>query len=107
MTQFSMLESSRARAAAQARQVPDEDGFITVTRGGGRIAPAKRDEAQEILQKQKDRQREKAEAMGSFYRFQTREKRKAKQNELMRNFEEDRKKVAQMRHMGKSAFRPR
>lgn len=106
MTQFGALESARHRAAARARQAPDDDGFITVTRGGGRGAPAKTEEVQEILRKQRERDKEKAETMGDFYRFQTREKMKAKQTELVRRFQEDREKVEAMRKRDKGAFKP-
>jgi ribosomal RNA-processing protein 7 len=46
MTAFADQEASRARALARQRAEPDEDGFVTVTRGG-RMGPARQEEAQE------------------------------------------------------------
>ena len=91
MTQYSALEAERAQQAARLRQVPDEDGFITVTRGG-RTGPARQEDAQAAAEKQKSKQ-----GLQDFYRFQTREARKKAQGELLRKFEEDRKRVAEMK----------
>ncbi len=92
MTAFASLEASRAEALARQRQEPDEDGFITVTKGR-RNAPVRQEYAQEIAEKHK----EKHKSLDDFYRFQTREKRKEKAGELMRQFEQDREKVRQMK----------
>lgn len=84
-----------------ARQrAPDEDGFITVVRGG-RAGPARLEEAQEKAEKQKEKQRGKED----FYRFQMREKRKERAGELLRGFEEDRRKVEEMKKR-RNKFRP-
>ncbi|KAF2628917.1 hypothetical protein BU25DRAFT_364856, partial [Macroventuria anomochaeta] len=40
LTQFTSLETTRAKLLKHARTVPDEDGFITVARGG-RAGPAR------------------------------------------------------------------
>ncbi|CAD0111836.1 unnamed protein product [Aureobasidium uvarum] len=100
MTAFADQEASRARALARQRAEPDEDGFVTVTRGG-RMGPARQEEAQEKAEKQKEKQKGKED----FYRFQMREKRKEKANELLKGFEEDRKKVEAMK-MKRNKFRP-
>ncbi len=92
MTAFAAQESSRAKLQAKQRQEPDEDGFVMVTRGG-RNGPARLDMAQEQAEKQKVRQK----GLEDFYRFQTREKKKAKAGELVRKFEEDKEKVRRMR----------
>lgn len=92
MTAFGNLEASRAHALARQRQEPDEEGFITVTKGG-RNAPARQEEAQERAEKEK----EKRKGLDDFYRFQTREKRKERAGELMKKFEEDKQKVRQMK----------
>ncbi|KIW30733.1 uncharacterized protein PV07_02437 [Cladophialophora immunda] len=91
MSAYSQLEESRSRENARKRAVPDEDGFITVTRGSR--GSARMDEAKESAEKQK----EKAKALEDFYRFQTRERRKQEQDEMMKRFEEDKKKVEEMR----------
>ena len=99
MTSFAEREALEARAQARRRQEPDADGFITVTKGG-RIGPARQDAAQELSKKQKEKQK----GLDGFYRFQMREKQKAKAGELARKFEEDKEKVRKMReHRG--AFR--
>lgn len=92
MTAYAAQEASQATLDAQKRQEPDEDGFITVTRGG-RNGPARLAAAQEQAEKQK----EKRKGYEDFYRFQTREKRKAKAGELLRKFEEDKQKLRKMR----------
>ncbi|KAL2351192.1 ribosomal RNA-processing protein 7-domain-containing protein [Cryomyces antarcticus] len=100
MTRFAASEASRSRALARQRQVPDEDGFITVTRGG-RTGPARLEEAQQKAEEQKEKQKGKED----FYRFQTREKKKERAGELVRAFEQDRRKVEEMRRK-RGRFKP-
>ena len=92
MTGFANQEAVRAKALVRQRQEPDEDGFITVTRGG-RAKPARQEAAQEKAEKQKEKQ----SGLEDFYRFQTREKRKELAGELVRKFQEDRERVKKMR----------
>ncbi|KAJ4504165.1 hypothetical protein HRR83_008588 [Exophiala dermatitidis] len=92
MTAWSQLEEARSRETARKRQEPDEDGFVTVTRGARGSVRA--DEAKEIA----ERQKEKNKALEDFYRFQTRQKRKEEQSEMLRKFEEDKRRVEEMRH---------
>ena len=99
MTAYASLESERARALARKRQEPDEDGFVTVTRGS-RTGPARMEEAAEKLDKQKERQK----GLDDFYRFQGREKRKERETQLRRKFEGDREKVRRMRE-ARGAFK--
>ena len=92
MTAFAARETAQKRLRAGQRQEPDADGFITVTRGG-RTNPARQDTTQELAEKQQKKQ----EGLEDFYRFQSREKMKARATELMKKFEEDKKKVKQMK----------
>lgn len=92
MTAFSRMEETRSREAAKKRQVPDEDGFVTVTRGA-RGGVVRKEDAKELGEKLK----EKDKGLEDFYRFQMRERRKEQQGDLMRKFEEDKKKVEEMR----------
>ncbi|KAL8805760.1 MAG: hypothetical protein Q9182_001793 [Xanthomendoza sp. 2 TL-2023] len=92
MTEYAAREAAHARLQARQRQVPDEEGFITVTKGG-RIAPARQDIAQDLAVKQKEKQN----GFGDFYRFQMRDRKKAKAAELMRKFEDDKEKIQQMK----------
>ncbi|KAL8644945.1 MAG: hypothetical protein Q9210_006989 [Variospora velana] len=92
MSEFAAREAEQARLQARKRQVPDDEGFITVTKGG-RNGPARQESAQESAVKQKEKQK----GLEDFYRFQHREKKKEKAAELMRKFEEDKEKVRKMK----------
>ena len=92
MTAFSAQEAAQARLQAKQRSEPDADGFVTVTRGG-RTDPSRPGAAQALLTKQKNRQ----DGLEDFYRFQTREKKKARAGELIRKFEEDKEKIRKMK----------
>lgn len=100
MASFSAAEAERARLLARQRQEPDEDGFVTVVRGG-RTGPARLEEAKEKAKELAERNRGKED----FYRFQMREKKKERAGELMRGFEEDRKRVEEMKGR-RNKFRP-
>lgn len=93
MTAFTQVEEMRAREAARKAQEPDEDGFITVTSGPKQNSLAREAEEKELIEKQK----QKESGLGDFYRFQTREKRKERQNELLRKFDEDKRKIQEMK----------
>ncbi|KAI2467388.1 ribosomal RNA-processing protein 7-domain-containing protein [Annulohypoxylon bovei var. microspora] len=103
-TVFNRKEREADQLAKKLRNEPDEDGFMTVTRGG-RAAPARRDEAEEAKQKMLDKQQKKNDDMTDFYRFQMREKRKAEQIETLKKFDEDKKKVLAMKEK-RGKFRP-
>ena len=92
MTAYNARQEAEVRERARKRQEPDEDGFVTVTRGG-RNPAARMEEAKERLEKQ----REKQKGLGDFYRFQGRERRKEREAELLKKFEEDKEKVRRMK----------
>jgi ribosomal RNA-processing protein 7 len=92
---FARREQEAAEIAKRLRNEPDEDGFVTVTRGG-RAAPASRNEAEEAKRKMLEKQEKKKE-LTNFYRFQLRERKKAEQAELLKRFEDDRRKLEAMR----------
>ena len=104
MTAWNYMEEEKARLAKKRRNVPDEDGFVTVTKGG-RTGPARREEAEKKQAELEEKERKKREEMGDFYRFQVRERRKADQGELVRQFEEDKKRVEAMKEK-RGRFRP-
>jgi ribosomal RNA-processing protein 7 len=106
MTEFNRMEEEKAKREKKMRNVPDEDGFVTVTRGG-RTGPARSEEAEQKKREMEERERKKREELQSagFYRFQVREQRKAEQGELVRKFEEDRKRVGAMKEK-RGRFRP-
>ncbi|OJD14435.1 hypothetical protein AJ78_05203 [Emergomyces pasteurianus Ep9510] len=93
MTIFARFEEARSREATKGAEVPDEDGFVTVTRGPKINNVAREEEMRQLMEKHK----EKSKGLEDFYRFQLREKRKEKQTELLRKFEEDKRKVEEMR----------
>ncbi|KAK0635162.1 ribosomal RNA-processing protein 7-domain-containing protein [Bombardia bombarda] len=95
-TLFARKEQEAAAMAKRLRNEPDEDGFVTVTRGG-RNAPASKNEAEEARKKMVEREEKRKEEDVSFYRFQRRERKKEEQADLLQRFEEDRKKVFAMR----------
>ncbi|KAH7326238.1 ribosomal RNA-processing protein 7-domain-containing protein [Stachybotrys elegans] len=103
-TAFNQKEKEAVELAKRLRNEPDDDGFVTVTRGG-RAAPASRNEAEEARQKMLDRQAKKKSELKDFYRFQLRERRKAEQAAMLRRFEEDKRKVMQMREK-RGKFKP-
>jgi ribosomal RNA-processing protein 7 len=92
MARFAALEQSRSKRLAQLRQVPDEQGFVTVTRGG-RMGPARVEEAKRKAEEQKEKNKGKED----FYRFQVREKKEAEATHLLKAFNEDKRKVEDMR----------
>ncbi|KAL2023164.1 hypothetical protein VTK56DRAFT_3770 [Thermocarpiscus australiensis] len=94
---FARREREAAELAKRLRNEPDEDGFVTVTRGGGRNAPVSRTEAEEAKRRMLERQEKKKEELTNFYRFQLRERNKAEQAELLKRFDEDRRKLEAMR----------
>jgi ribosomal RNA-processing protein 7 len=95
LTQFNALETLRNKHRKTARSVPDEDGFVTVTRGG-RAGPARLEDT-EKKKAELDARKKKNAVKDDFYRFQNREKRKEIEMGLRRRFEEDRKRVERMR----------
>ena len=101
---FNNKEKEAVELAKRLRNEPDEDGFVTVTRGG-RVAPASRNEAEEARQKMLEKQDKKKNETKDFYRFQLRERRKAEQAALLRRFEEDKKKVDAMKEK-RGKFKP-
>lgn len=93
MSVFEQVAEARKREVARRAQEPDEDGFVTVTSGPKLTDTAHEDEARELV----ERQRKKQEGLEDFYRFQSREKRKQRQNELLRQFGEDKKRLEDMK----------
>ncbi|KAF2758623.1 hypothetical protein EJ05DRAFT_500142 [Pseudovirgaria hyperparasitica] len=96
LTTFNTLQTLKERNMRKL-SAPDEDGFITVTRQGSRAAPVSLAAAEAAKAREDERKKKAAEELTNFYRFQGREKRKAREMELKRKFEEDRKKVEGMR----------
>jgi hypothetical protein len=92
MSAYSKLEEARSRANAKKSQMPDEEGFITVTKGA-RGGVVRMEDAKELGEKQKA----KSQGLEDFYRFQMRERRKEAQGEFLRKFEDDKRRVDEMK----------
>ncbi|KAK3179452.1 hypothetical protein K4F52_009113 [Lecanicillium sp. MT-2017a] len=101
---FNRKEKEAIELAKRLRNEPDEDGFVTVTRGG-RVAPASKIEAEEAKRKMVERDEKKKSEMKDFYRFQLRARRKEEQAALLKRFAEDRKKVNAMKEK-RGKFKP-
>ncbi|PSS20610.1 hypothetical protein M430DRAFT_236005 [Amorphotheca resinae ATCC 22711] len=98
MTEWNRKEEEKARLAKRQRNVPDEDGFVTVTRGG-RTGPARMEEAEAKRLEMEEKERKKKQELTEkpFYRFQLREIRKQEQAQLIQQFEEDKKRLMGMK----------
>jgi len=94
LTQYTALEAMRSAQLKQLRSEPDEDGFVTVTRGG-RQGPARLEAAQATQERHQDR--DKKRVGGHFYRFQGREERKKRETDMRKRFEDDVKKIEHVR----------
>ncbi|KAJ5481033.1 DNA repair protein [Penicillium diatomitis] len=101
MTTFEQVAEARKREESKKAGEPDEDGFVTVTSGPKLNSLAREDEMKELVAKQK----KKEEGLEDFYRFQSREKRKEKQQMLLKRFNEDRRKLQDLK-MRRGTIRP-
>ena len=93
MTTYAELEVARGRESSRQRAEPDEDGFVTVTRGTRGVVKA--DEAEELKAKALEEKR-KQEGLADFYRFQVRERRREEQGVLVRRFQDEMGKSREM-----------
>lgn len=105
MAAFSAAQAASQRALSQQRSIPDADGFVTVSRGG-RVGPARVAEAQAALERKTAQEEKEREGRQDFYRWQHRERNKARAGELIKAFEEDRKRVGAMREGRVERFKP-
>jgi ribosomal RNA-processing protein 7 len=93
MTVFEQVSEARKKEESKKAGVPDEDGFVTVVNGPKLNSVAREEEMRELV----ERQKKKEEGLEDFYRFQSREKRKERQQLLLRRFDEDRRKLADIK----------
>ncbi|KAK9385743.1 ribosomal RNA-processing protein 7-domain-containing protein [Lipomyces mesembrius] len=100
MTAYNKAETQREGEAKRARSTPDEDGFVTVSRGVGRTGVGI---SSDVL-KQEAKKRQKKGELKDFYRFQIREEKKTRMNELLKNFKMDQEKIRQLK--AKRKFKP-
>ncbi|KAJ3186601.1 Ribosomal RNA-processing protein 7 A [Gaertneriomyces sp. JEL0708] len=97
---FEDAEREAALEAERRRNMPDEDGFVTVMRGRGRknmnadghgasVAATSAEEAKKLKPKKKE--------LVDFYRFQMRESKRNQLADLRRKFEEDKQRIAALK----------
>lgn len=101
MNFFTQVSETRKKEDIRKAAEPDEDGFVTVSSGPRVNSVAREDEYRDLVEKQK----RKNEGFEDFYRFQSREKRKVKEGELVRRFEEDRVRLGELKRR-KGKIRP-
>jgi len=80
MDAFNKREVKEQEEAKRRRNEPDEDGFVTVSRGG-RTGPARMEEAERKRVEMEEKRKKEAEERerSGFYRWQVRERRKGEQ----------------------------
>lgn len=105
MSSFAAAEATKSRNLARQRAIPDEDGFVTVTRGG-RAGPARNEETQAKMEELRQKEEDKRSEMGDFYRFQVREKKKQAAGELVKRFQDERRRMDEMRQQKGNKFKP-
>lgn len=108
MTHFSAVEAEKEKLA-NAPGAVDEDGFVTVTRGpkAGNAADANAaaaadttggdDAALAAARNKKSKKDNRSSDLVDFYRFQMRDKRKEREIEMRKRFEQDKMRVREMR----------
>lgn len=82
------------------RTQPDEDGFVTIARGGRKGAGRQADGVAKLAEQEKKRKG----VIDDLYRFQRQDERKKQQLDLRRKFEDDRRKIEELRKRRK--FKP-
>ena len=91
MELFNKEEILKKRKQKLMRSVPDEDGFVTITRGG-RSGAGRAADALKLAEKAKTRG-----IVSDLYRFQRRDEHKAKMNEIKMKFEDDKRKINELK----------
>ncbi|XP_039621601.1 ribosomal RNA-processing protein 7 homolog A [Polypterus senegalus] len=103
MQEYDKKEAEEKQRAEAEDGVPDEEGWIKVTRHGKRpVMPRTQAASQKILAREK-KKRAKKELL-NFYAWQHRETKREHIAELRKKFEEDKQRIALMRAQRK--FRP-
>ncbi|XP_028395115.1 ribosomal RNA-processing protein 7 homolog A-like [Dendronephthya gigantea] len=98
MKEFDKNQEEEKETAKRLQSEPDEEGWVTVGKGG-RKSGAKKVEATDLPEKKKKKMQQLY-----FYNFQQRETRREHIAQLRKKFEEDKEKVARMKAARK--FRP-
>ncbi|XP_058941517.2 ribosomal RNA-processing protein 7 homolog A-like [Pocillopora verrucosa] len=100
MAKFDEDREKTEREEAESRNQADDEGWVTVGRGG-RNPAAPRLDVTELRERKK---RKKKQALLNFYQFQQRETRREHIAHLRKKFDDDKKRIAEMKSARK--FRP-
>ncbi|XP_060591249.1 ribosomal RNA-processing protein 7 homolog A-like [Ruditapes philippinarum] len=103
MTEYDEKIQTEIEKAKAAEGVPDEEGWVTVTKYG-KNKGAPRTEAHEKALTRKEKKRRKDKELLNFYSFQMRETKREQIANLRKKFEEDKNRIALMKASRK--FRP-
>ena len=107
LLEFEEMEESMRQEALSKRNMPDADGFVTVTRARGRRNTNKDGSggsATAVSVEQAKDLKPKEHALMDFYRFQMRENKRNQLVDLRRKFEEDKLKIEDLKK--KRKFKP-
>jgi ribosomal RNA-processing protein 7 len=106
LLEFEEMERMKKLEALEARNMPDKDGFVTVTRRGRRNT--NKDGAGAIVSAIDPRElkniKPKEQKLVDFYRFQKREAKKNALQDLREKFEQDKQKIQKLKESRK--FKP-
>ena len=94
MTRFDARRQLEDSKTKKRKNLPDEDGWITVTGRNNRKIP--KSKISKFKQKKVDRKKRKNELL-HFYKFQMREEKRDAVLQLQKKFDEDKKKLAAMK----------
>ncbi|KAK9465419.1 ribosomal RNA-processing protein 7-domain-containing protein [Lipomyces arxii] len=97
---YNKAEAEKEKLAKRALSIPDEDGFVTVSRQVGRTGAAISSDAL----REEAKKRQKKGELKDFYRYQVREEKKARMNDLLKNFKMDQEKILELK--AKRKFKP-
>lgn len=82
---------TKVRDSKKPTREPQEDGWITVHHKGGR----------DHIKRRSKKKKKEADKLVNFYAFEVKESKLKKYKQLLEKFEDDKKKVATMRHQRK------
>jgi ribosomal RNA-processing protein 7 len=100
MELFNQEEILRRRKQKRMRSEPDEDGFVTITRGGRTGAGR----ASQAIKQLSVKEQRKVGMLDDLYKFQRRDAQKVQRDELRNKFEQDKRRVAELKERRK--FKP-
>lgn len=105
LAEYDIKQEEEKRRAKEMENVPDEEGWITVSRHGKKpVLPDDHVHDQLLLSKAQKKKNKSGTDLDNFYAFQAQEGKMTKLTELKQKFEEDKKRISQMKAARK--FKP-